>query len=371
MGLKEYPEIRKWIQKQFPSAVLRPSQVPSPDRILVDLTQKLRNAPKQRTGNEFCAWLWGFFYTLPAKHIVALMDKPSFVPPEKYAVQKSRQRQHAPSPFTAQSEFGPLGVRHEPTASWEPFDGAQVLECRAARGNLMNWIYTWCQKELRTVEQDKQICLEYEYPKGQATAVQIGPGTQIGDISGFASEAGEADIAQLHWLKHFAGRDCVDLQIDSDILCIALLHLLHTPDDELPSSWIWVASAYSWLDDDQVFCVDLIELRRVIGTEHQVRRAVLAFMLGGTDFYQHKSCISPYINFTLLRRAVCATWSGDVVGVPTSLQPFIHTQRRLIQACRETHKASITKATRAPIPTDEQLATALRDLCFNLTYWSF
>ena len=375
MGLTAYPAIREWIRANVPSAVL---PAPHANRhrddccVRIDLTQKLRQSPPDTTGDEFCRWLWRFISRLPCQYVVAMMDKPALVPREKQALQAERSSRQSVSPFSAASEFGPMGVRHSADGEWHKFSGAEVLACRAARGNLAEWVYQWCCQHTPTEHTGQTVWMEYE-PR----AVQIGPGLQIGEVPELASTThGEADMMQLAWLTRTRKYDCIDLQIDSDLLCIALLHLLRTPEEDHPYSWVWVASMHNWTvtQDSSAFCVDLMELYR--GLRHDVRATVLSFVLGGTDYYKCKHLLSPWVDFDTMHRSVCETWDewwrpwwdGDVDLGPRAVAALIATQRRLVQ--ENGRRNCITRVLNAPLPSDAEVATALAQLRFNVDYWS-
>lgn len=348
MGLECYSHVRAWIRFHIPSAVLLPQNIrPEADDscIELDLTQLLRFAPPQLTGDDFCRWFSRFVEGLPCKFIVAVMDKPTWVPPEKEAVQKKRtRREETTSEFSEKSVFGPKGVQHDPPHGvWKRFDGGDALSCRPARGRLVEWINQWSRKH-RVSEQ--QLVMEYEYPKGKERAVQIGPSGASGSIDWLASKAGEADIVQLKWVELFQSVDNIALQIDSDILPIALLHLLRTPPEKHPKSWVWVAANKHWLNEpimatqetdadgftlvtptplaiqlglarkgdkspkEPIFCVDLLKLYEGIrkaayafpcldDQSDRVRCFVESCILQDTDYYEHQQEISKGVTFEL------------------------------------------------------------------------
>jgi hypothetical protein len=382
MGLKAYAAIRAWIEATMPSAVLREPPVPV-DRALsctrIDLTQKLRQSPPDLTGDEFCTWLWRFVSALPTKYVVALMDKPSFVPPQKHKLQRRRDAgDEEPSLFTADSVFGPLGVLHPGAEEPVRFSGSEALRCRPARGALVDWVRRWCIDNRATHHSEQFLLLEYEHPVGVPCAWQLGPEAETtGDVGHLAVPMGEADMVQLEWLDRFYGHDCIDLQIDSDLLPIALLHLLRTPPDDRPQSWVWVASNSA--DWQGAFCVDLLELHRRLG-DAAVMPAVLSFVLGDTDYYTSHRHISPFVDFATLHAAVLATWAECWAPIVPSLLPddrALHALVKLVDAQRiitrdsgRRKPASITRVLRGPLPTDAELRVALDDLRFCLNYWN-
>ena len=340
MGLTAYAKVREWLVHNFhPEAVRLPQNArPGPPAevcIRVDLTQKLRRTPRSLTGDELAAWLWSFFESLGASHIVAMMDKTSYVPPEKGATQTDRDENRPLSRFSASSEFGPLGVRHQSGGSWERFSVAEAIGCREARGPLTHWLYKWARNQHGHRPWPVMVVLEYEFPLGKGRAVQIGPGSEMGDVSYLLTTPpiGEADVAQLPWIHRFPGMQVVDLQIDSDILGIALLWLCQQPPEKRDVQWMWVASTSDWRQEPiraiettfdvftliepvakeaPTFCVDLVALfhglrgafPHIPDPDDRVRCFVLACILQGTDFYNSKSAISPLVTFEVVLESV-------------------------------------------------------------------
>lgn len=356
MGLTAYASVREWIHSHAESAIVLPQNV-RPERdtsvVLIDATQKMRKSPPRLTGDEFCRWFWSFLDSLPSMYVVVTMDKTSFVPSEKATTQEARVEDES---YSKNSVFGPLGVRHSSSTAWRTFSGMEAVSCRAARGALMHWLHQWAVRNHPTRGRDQQVVLEFEYPVGQPAAVQVGPGDLIGSLDDeFAPPVGEADVAQLAWVNAFRTIDVVSLQIDSDLLCIALLYLLRTPESLHPQKWTWVAGLTPWLNEPLLateegfgefrvvnptplamqigngrkgrdrtpaqprFCVDLLELYR------RVRRASLAFpqipdpdervrcwvmmcVLQGTDYYTSKDRVSHRFGFDIIADALQRCW---------------------------------------------------------------
>ena len=153
--------------------------------------------------------------------------------------------------------------------------------------------------------------LDYEFPLHEPRCVRVT--SQEGEVV-FVSpiKMGEADVTCLPYVTQFHDMGHASVQIDSDVIPIALMYLHRTHLH--PPAWIWTTINYPWTNQSDP-CYDLLKLYHGIRNDTSIlcEDRVLCFVMGmcilnETDFYQSKQLFSPYVNFDHLFSAVQSNW---------------------------------------------------------------
>ena len=310
MGLTEWMKIRQWIKRRCPQCIgsLPASSIPS--CVHLDFTQVCRHVyPHQAiSGEEFASWMFNHLreHNTTGGMVVGMMDKPSYVPPEKAFLQKKRSKEEAP-PVVDYSNVVDVPINADGLLG-VPFHVMDVMRCRKLRGALIDWFVDWLNLNptCRPIPGVRWF-LSYEYPLLSRKMVEVRPD----EIRKYEDNpVGEADVACLSFVRKWHGMRHVSMQIDSDVVPIALLHLESNPT---PPSWVFTTSNFHGNGE----CYDLVTLHRAIQNDptidvdpgDRVCCFVLWCILTETDYFKSKQRLSRHINPEVLFVAIQRNWA--------------------------------------------------------------
>lgn len=321
MGLKALPDIRESIIKQYVQTLLPQTIQCDPHTTIVhiDFTQLFRMYPmRDRTnGQQFCKWVWDYLVDVgrDCRMLVCIMDKNSFVPPEKAATQAERDdrpKKVSNPPLNEDTTFTDNTM----------FYVEEVMRIRPLRGALVEYFIRWL--EPHELEPSCTILFDFEYPVRRHRLVKMSTKGQFTEHQG--NTFGEADVAQLLYVEKYPSANHIMLQIDSDQLPISMLYLLR--GRARPQSWTWIAANKNWrtedivetterFDDDfpeerksisrhkPIYCLDLLKLYDQLPS---VECFVLLCVLTDTDYYKKKNVVSDYFNVEIIYQAIQSAW---------------------------------------------------------------
>lgn len=371
MGLTSRNDVLRAIRRLAPASVLLPQEIKrsSDSVVFLDLTQLLRGCPGEVTGTELGLWFWERMKefasanseTKAVEAIVCVMDKPSWIPKEKFLVQQLRTKE-APR-YSDMSVFDEDGVCSMDSTNpggdtlWHKFRPGHIVSNRPLRGRLVDWLVRFITRHLSGQGSHRlepigcKVFFEYEWPDKVCTVCSLETNNVScvrKDLPEWQNETGEADLVQLLWLDRFPACDFLAVHIDSDQIPISLLSVAAKPQQE-PRRWVWISCLHDWTQDEvvaqrqrdltgdekddfgdeivavptsrgrkrkretaakreePVFCLDLLLLAQTLGRVKSEQFA-LACILCGTDYYHSKQAISPRYSFDDVLAAVVRNW---------------------------------------------------------------
>lgn len=360
MGLTSRNDVLRAIRRLAPASVLLPQEIKrsSDSVVFLDLTQLLRGCPGEVTGTELGLWFWERMKefasanseTKAVEAIVCVMDKPSWIPKEKFLVQQLRTKE-APR-YSDMSVFDEDGVCSMDSTNpggdtlWHKFRAGNIVSNRPLRGRLVDWLVRFITRRLDPI--GCKVFFEYEWPDKVCTVCSLDSCVRK-DLPEWQNETGEADLVQLLWLSRFPACDFLAVHIDSDQIPISLLSVVADPLRMRQQRWLWISCLHDWTQDavvaqrqrdlagdekddfgdeivavparrdrkrkretaakreEPVFCLDLLVLAQTLGRV-QSEQFALACILCGTDYYHSKQAISPRYSFDDVLSAVRSNW---------------------------------------------------------------
>jgi hypothetical protein len=417
MGLTALAEIRTWLRNTVPDAVLLPQEVHrTPDDVLhIDLTQWWRKVPGELTGSAFALWVWQELNNYACvsqatlsdggiRAIVCVMDKQAYVPPEKAAEQKERV---STSPWYSEMSvideegvcsMDALNPGHDQL--WHTFRACDMISSRNMRGRLCDWLVRWIGRHVPDISPlGVPLYLEFAWPEERPRVVEVAAyrdEVRVCEVDEWVNTCGEADLVHLIWLERHPTYRHIDLQIDSDIIPIALMHLQRkvAAGETLPVGWIWVACNHDWTrdaivaeradfgddfndeivpvagaDKNPVFCLDLVKMYHgLVAQGHNILCVCLAMLLCGDDYFKSKSLIARGESFAATLAAVKLNWEhwGALVMQWCNERTWRAT-KMYDHTAFTSHREHRSKKKSAD-PTQDDLDKAHTQLRFSLMY---